>query len=93
MKKTHILAVILLFCSVGVAQSKKPKFDPEKLLTPAEAAAILGAPVKRAPDTPGVTLQYVEDTERLMTKSLSIQVHWVLPFMSYVPPLAVNCFM
>ena len=62
MKKTNILAIILLLCSVGAAQSqsKKPtKFDPEKLLTPEEAKTILGTPVKRAPDTPGVTLQYL----------------------------------
>jgi hypothetical protein len=81
MKKTNILAVVavmLLLCSVGAAQSqsKKPKFDPEKLLTPAEAKEILGTPVKRAPDTPGVTLQYLEDTERLMSESLSIQIHY-----------------
>lgn len=79
MKKTNILTVValmLLLCSLVAAQSKKPKFDPEKLLTKAEAEAILGTPVKRAPDTPGVTLQYLEDTERLMSESLSIQVHY-----------------
>ena len=77
MKKTNILAVILLLCSVGAAQSKKPKkFDPEKLLSPAEAASILGKPVKRAPDTPGVTIQYLEDTERLMSEALSIEIHY-----------------
>ena len=77
MKKTYILTIILLLASVGAAQSKKPaKFDPEKLLTPAEAKEILGTPVKRAPDTPGVTLQYLEDTERLMSESLSIQIHY-----------------
>jgi hypothetical protein len=77
MKKTNILAIILLLCSVGAAQSKKPtKFDPEKLLTKAEAETILGTPVKRAPDTPGVTLQYLEDTERLMSEALSIQIHY-----------------
>ena len=77
MKKTKILAVILLLCSVGAAQSKKPKkFDPEKLLSPAEAASILGTPVKRAPETPGVTIQYLENTERLMTEALSIQIHY-----------------
>ena len=77
MKKINILAIILLLCSVGAAQSKKPtKFDPEKLLTPEEAKTILGTPVKRAPDTPGVTLQYLEDTERLMSEALSIQIHY-----------------
>lgn len=79
MKKTNILALILLLCSVGAAQSKKPKkFDPEKLLSPAEAAAILGKPVKRAPEAEatGVTIQYLEDTERLMSEALSIQIHY-----------------
>ena len=79
MKLTTILTIILLLCSVGAAQSKSkkpPKFDPEKLLTPVEAKEILGTPVKRAPDTPGVTLQYLEDTERLMSESLSIQIHY-----------------
>jgi hypothetical protein len=78
MKKTIILTITLLLCSLGVAaQTRKPKkFDPEKLLSPAEAASILGKPVKRAPDTPGVTIQYLEDTERLMSEALSIQVHY-----------------
>jgi len=82
MKKTHILAVmlLLLLASVGAAQSKtkKPKFDPEKLLSPAEAATILGKPVKRALEAEaiGVTIQYLEDTERLMSESLSIQLHY-----------------
>ena len=76
MKKTSILAVILLLCSVGAAQSTKPKYDPAKLLSQAEAETILGKPVKRAPETPGVTIQYLEDSERLMTEALSIQVQY-----------------
>ena len=79
MKKTHFLAVMLLLVSVGAAQSKKPKkFDPEKLLTPAEAEKILGNPVKRAPEAEaiGVTIQYLEDTERLMSESISLQLHY-----------------
>ena len=80
MKITHILAVTLLLFSVGAAQSKpaKPKYDPEKLLTPAEAEKILGKPMKRAPEAEaiGVTIQYLEDTERLMSESLSLQVHY-----------------
>lgn len=79
MKKINILTIIMLLVSVGAAQTKKPKkFDPEKLLTPAEAQAILGTPVKRAreAEATGVTLQYLEDTERLMSESLSIQIHY-----------------
>jgi len=96
MKKTHILAVILLLCSVGAAQSKKPKFDPWKLLTQAEAEAILGKPVKRAPESTGlsgaVMIQYLEDSERLMTESLSVQIHYGkgVEFARYVKALKTD---
>ena len=78
MNITKTLAVMLLLCSVGAAQSKKPKFDPEELLSPAEAATILGKPVKRALEAEaiGVTIQYLEDTERLMSESVSLQLHY-----------------
>src|SRR5215212_8903252 len=98
MKKKHILAVmlLLLLASVGAAQSKtkKPKFDPEKLLSPAEAATILGKPVKRALEAEaiGVTIQYLEDTERLMSESLSIQIHYgkAAEFARYVKALQTD---
>ena len=96
MNITKTLAVMLLLCSVGAAQSKtkKPKFDPEKLLSPAEAATILGKPVKRALEAEaiGVTIQYLEDTERLMSESLSIQIHYGkgAEFVRYVKALQTD---